>query len=312
MQKCYMKQDVVKFDNNIYQIDVFMENKSGRMSCYYIDSSNPILIEVGPSNSFPYLISSLKSLGINEVKRSAMTHLHLDHIGGIGHLVEKYKKHFVYIHELGLKHLPNPEKLWKAVSDIYTEEWLIENWGKIKPTPIDRIKTLNDNQFLDLGNKRKLIAFHDPGHAKHHYSFYDELSKTLFIGDTLGLIYPHGNFVQPNLPPPDFDKEILFNTLEKFEKLDLEYLALAHFGIHKNPYQLINNAKESIEIWINFIKNLPDISNSEAGSIMEKWIRTNYEILEIDAETIKNYTSNVNFEMQVSGIRNYLLKMKNP
>ena len=42
-----MKQDIKKFSNNIYQIDVFMEDKPGRMSCYYIDSSNPILIEVG-------------------------------------------------------------------------------------------------------------------------------------------------------------------------------------------------------------------------------------------------------------------------
>ncbi len=301
-----MKQDVVKFDENIYQIDVFMENKPGRMSCYYIDSPNPILIEVGPSKSFPYLISSLESLGINNVNRSAMTHLHLDHIGGIGHLVEKYKDHFVYIHELGLKHLPNPEKLWKAVSDIYTEEWLIKNWGEIKPTPIDRIKTLNDKDFIDLGNERKLIAYHDPGHAKHHYSFYDELSKTLFMGDTLGLIYPHGNFVQPNLPPPDFNKEVLINTLEKFEQLDLKYLALAHFGIHKNPYELIINAKESIDIWIKFIQNLQNISDKEASSIMKQWVRINYEILGIDNKTIENYTENVHFEMQVSGIRNYL------
>jgi len=307
-----MKQDVTKFHNHIYQIDVFMENKPGRMSCYYIDSSNPILIEVGPSNSFPYLISSLESLGINEVNRSAMTHLHLDHIGGIGHLVEKYQKHFVYIHELGLKHLPNPEKLWKAVSDIYTEKWLIENWGEIKPTPIEKIKTLNDNEFIDLGNNRKLKAYHDPGHAKHHYSFYDETSKTLFIGDTLGLIYPHGNFVQPNLPPPDFDKELLFNTLEKFENLELNNLALAHFGIHNNPYELISNAKESIEVWIKFIENLPETSNQEASLIMEQWVRTNYELLGIDKETIDNYTNNVHFEMQVAGIRNYLLKKKNP
>jgi glyoxylase-like metal-dependent hydrolase (beta-lactamase superfamily II) len=307
-----MKQDVTKFHNHIYQIDVFMENKPGRMSCYYIDSSNPILIEVGPSNSFPYLISSLESLGINEVNRSAMTHLHLDHIGGIGHLVEKYEKHFVYIHELGLKHLPNPEKLWKAVSDIYTEKWLIENWGEIKPTPIEKIKTLNDNEFIDLGNNRKLKAYHDPGHAKHHYSFYDETSKTLFIGDTLGLIYPHGNFVQPNLPPPDFDKELLFNTLEKFENLELNNLALAHFGIHNNPYELITNAKESIEVWIKFIENLPETSNQEASLIMEQWVRTNYELLGIDKETIDNYTNNVHFEMQVAGIRNYLLKKKNP
>ena len=312
MQKCYMKQDVIEFDNNIYQIDVFMENTPGRMSCYYIDSSNPILIEVGPSNSFPYLISSLESLGIKEVNRSAMTHLHLDHIGGIGHLVERFKDHFVYIHELGLKHLPNPEKLWNAVSDIYTEEWLIENWGKIKPTPIENIKTLNDKDYIDLGNKRKLKAYHDPGHAKHHYSFYDKTSKTLFMGDTLGLIYPHGNFVQPNLPPPDFDKEILFTTLEKFEKLELENLALAHFGIHKNPYDLINNAKENIEIWINFIENLSRTTNKEASSILKQWICTNYEFIGIDKKTIENYTKNVHFEMQVAGIRNYLSKKKNP
>ena len=306
-----MKQDVIKFDNNIYQIDVFMENKPGRMSCYYIDSSNPILIEVGPSNSFPYLISSLESLGISKVNRSAMTHLHLDHIGGIGHLVEKYKDHFVYIHELGLKHLPNPEKLWKAVSDIYTEGWLLENWGKIKPTPVKNIRTLHDNHNIELGNKRKLKAIHDPGHAKHHYSFYDETSKTLFIGDTLGLIYPHGDFVQPNLPPPDFSKEVLFSSLERFEKLEIESLALAHFGIHKNPYELIQNAKESIELWINFCKYLPETNDNEASLLMEKWVRGNYEILDIDNQTIESYIKNANFEMQIKGIRNYLNNKSN-
>ena len=91
-----------------------------------------------------------------------------------------------------------------------------------------------------------------------NFTFYDEYSKTLFMGDTLGLIYPHGNFVQPNLPPPDFNKEVLFNTLDELYTLDLKYLALAHFGIHKNPYELIINAKESIDIWIDFVTNLPN------------------------------------------------------
>lgn len=301
-----MKQDVKKFNNNIYQIDVFMENKSGRMSCYYIDSSNPILVEVGPSNSFPYLIASLESLGINKVNRSAMTHLHLDHVGGIGHLVEKYKEHFVYIHELGLKHLPDPQRLWKAVAEVYTEEWLSTNWGEIKPTPLRNIRSLKDRDLIDLGNGRQLEAIYGPGHAKHHYTFYDEYSKTLFMGDTLGLVYPHGDFVQPNLPPPDFNKEILFNTLEELERLDLEYLALAHFGIHKNPYDLIDNAKQSIETWIGFVKNLPHLSLKESTNAITDWLVTNYKVLGIDDKTIKNYIENANFEMQIKGIRNYL------
>ena len=242
------------------------------------------------------------------VKRSAMTHLHLDHIGGVGHLVEKYKEHFVYIHELGLKHLPNPEKLWNAVSEIYTEEWLLTNWGKIQPTPLKNIHSLKNKELIDLGSGRKLQAIYGPGHAKHHFTFYDEISKTLFMGDTLGLIYPHGNFVQPNLPPPDFNKEVLFRTLEELEQLELEYLALAHFGIHENPYDLIQNAKESIDLWVDFVSKLPTLSVNSATDLLRSWLTGNYTILGIDDDTINNYVNDGNLQMQIQGIRNYILK----
>ena len=304
-----MNTDVKKFDNDIYQIDVHMEGKPQRMSCYYIDTSDPILIEVGPSNSFPYLVSALESIGIQDIKRTAITHLHLDHVGGIGHLIEKYKDNFVYVHELGIKHLPNPERLWKAVSDVYTEDWLKRNWGAIKPVPIENVKSLNDGADLKLDLNRNLKALYSPGHAKHHYTFYDEYSGTLFMGDTLGLIYPHGDFVQPNLPPPDFDKEILFQTLDSLEKLEINQLAIAHFGIHKNPYELITSAKESIEDWISFIDNVKNLSNDEASNDLVQWLTRNYESLGIDDKTIKNYIGNGNFVMQVDGIRNYLNKI---
>tara|TARA_E500000331_G_scaffold88875_1_gene84753 strand:+ start:608 stop:1528 length:921 start_codon:yes stop_codon:yes gene_type:complete len=301
-----MNTDVTKFENDIYQIDVQMEGKPQRMSCYYIDSSEPILIEVGPSNSFPYLISALESIGINNIERTAITHLHLDHVGGIGHLNEKYKENFVYVHELGLKHLPNPERLWRAVSDVYTEEWLKKNWGEIKPIPLENIKSLNDGADIKLDKNRNLKALYSPGHAKHHYTFYDEYSGTLFMGDTLGLIYPHGDFVQPNLPPPDFDKKILFESLDNIEKLDLNQLAIAHFGIHKNPYKLIRNAKESINNWIDFINKLPNLSDKKASEELVNWIKTNYQSLGIDEVTINNYVGAGNFEMQINGVRTFL------
>ena len=301
-----MNTDVTKFENDIYQIDVQMEGEPQRMSCYYIDSSEPILIEVGPSNSFPYLISALESIGINNIERTAITHLHLDHVGGIGHLNEKYKENFVYVHELGLKHLPNPERLWRAVSDVYTEEWLKKNWGEIKPIPLENIKSLNDGEDIKLDKNRNLKALYSPGHAKHHYTFYDEYSGTLFMGDTLGLIYPHGDFVQPNLPPPDFDKKILFESLDNIEKLDLNQLAIAHFGIHKNPYKLIRNAKESINNWIDFINKLPNLSDKKASEELVNWIKTNYQSLGIDEVTINNYVGTGNFEMQINGVRTFL------
>ena len=45
--------------------------------------------------------------------------------------------------KLGLKHLPNPERLWRAVSEVYTEEWLKKNWGEIKPVHLENIKSLS-------------------------------------------------------------------------------------------------------------------------------------------------------------------------
>ena len=180
-----MNTDVTKFDNNIYQIDVHMEGKPQRMSCYYIDSSDPILIEVGPSNSFPYLISALESLGIQDIKRTAITHLHLDHVGGIGHLNEKYKDNFVYVHELGLKHLPNPERLWRAVSEVYTEEWLKKNWGEIKPIPLENIKKLNDGADIKI-DKNRIIRL---GHGRQILKdfVFDNSFKTNFLSITPAL-----------------------------------------------------------------------------------------------------------------------------
>ena len=128
------------------------------------------------------------------------------------------------------------------------------------------------------------------------------------MGDTLGLIYPHGDFVQPNLPPPDFSKEVLFETLDKLSNLELKYLALAHFGIHDKPYLLIENAKKSIEVWIKFVSNLPTLSNEEAAKVLSEWLVPNYKVLGIDDNTINNYINNSHFEMQIQGIRNYLTK----
>ena len=307
MGKLIMDTNVKKFDNGIYQIDVMMENKESRMACYYIDSKEPILIEVGPSKSFPYLISGLESIGISNISRTVITHLHLDHVGGIGHLIEEYRDSFVHIHELGLRHLANPEKLWKAVASIYGEEWLKKNWGEILPTPIENIVRLSDEKKLTLGNNRYLDTIYSPGHAKHHYTFYDQESGTLFMGDTLGLVYPHGEIVQPNLPPPDFNKEILFTTLNKLKNLELEQLAIAHFGIHNNPYYLIDQAMEQIDKWIVFIKIIPSISDNEAAKALKGWVKTNYEMLGIDVSTINNYIENGNFTMQVQGIKNYLI-----
>ena len=86
--------------------------------------------------------------------------------------------------------------------------------------------------------------------------------------------------------------------------VDMGAVCVPHFGIHLNPYKLIENAYKSIEDWIQFIQNLPNTSNKEAADLLRNWVIANYEILNIEKETIKNYINNASFLMQVVGIRN--------
>ena len=152
-------------------------------------------------------------------------------------------------------------------------------------------------------NQNHSTAFHS-NNISNHFTFYDSETGTLFMGDTLGLIYPHGDLVQPNLPPPDFDKEILFNTFEKLLKLELEQLAIAHFGIHNEPYDLINQAMESINNWIDFCRDIDNLDNNDAADKLKKWVKNNYQALNMDESTINNYLNEGQFEMQIDGIKN--------
>ena len=65
-----------------------------------------------------------------------------------------------------------------------------------------------------------------------------------------------------------------------------------------------------IDLSLSFIKKLPELNNSDAAFAIEKWVKNNYKVLNIDDHTINNYILSSNFEMQVIGIRDYLNKIK--
>jgi hypothetical protein len=97
---------------------------------------------------------------------------------------------------------------------------------------------------------------------------------------------------------------VLLETLENITKLDLNYIGIAHFGIHEQPYELIANAIKSIDEWVSFVKKIPNLTNDEAGIKLLNWVTQNYISLNLDQKTIENYLANTNFAIQISGIRN--------
>ena len=104
---------------------------------------------------------------------------------------------------------------------IYIQRNGSENWGRIKPTPTSNINTLTDREIIDLGNGRSLEAIWTRSCKASLHILRCMRSKTLFMGDTLNQFILMVIYVQPNLPPPDFNKEILFKTLDDLKKLEL-------------------------------------------------------------------------------------------
>ena len=105
------------------------------------------------------------------------------------------------------------------------------------------------------------------------------------------------------------DSQREWKSGEDISRLELNYIGIAHFGIHENPYKLIDDAIISIDKWVNFVKDIPELSNKEAAQKLKEWVIQNYKALKIDDQTIKNYMQNSNFEMQVWGLRNSLIQI---
>ena len=122
-------------------------------------------------------------------------------------------------------------------------------YGRIDPTPPERLHVLADGEEIEVGPGRRLVAVDSPGHAKHHVGLHDSLSGVLFAGDAVGVKLPDGGVLRPATPPPDFDLEQALTSLAKFAARRPSGIALAHYGLLEQPDELLAEADETLRLW---------------------------------------------------------------
>jgi glyoxylase-like metal-dependent hydrolase (beta-lactamase superfamily II) len=176
-----------------------------------------------------------------------VTHIHLDHAGGVGDVARAFPKATVYVHEKGARHLADPARLIDSASRVYGP--LLDSlYGRLDPTPAERLHVLADEEEVDVGG-RTLVAVDSPGHAKHHLGLHDSLSGVLFAGDAVGVKLPDGGVLRPSTPPPDFDLDQAITSLGKFAARRPSGIALAHYGLLSDPEDLLAEAEETLRQW---------------------------------------------------------------
>jgi glyoxylase-like metal-dependent hydrolase (beta-lactamase superfamily II) len=217
---------------------------------YLIEGEAPVLIETGSQTSVPVLLAALGQIGVGpaELAGVAVTHIHLDHAGGVGDVARAFPSATVYVHEKGARHLADPTRLIDSAARVYGP--LLDSlYGRLDPTPAERLHVLADGEEIQVGAGRTLVAVDSPGHAKHHLGLHDSLSGVLFAGDAVGVKLPDGGVLRPSTPPPDFDLDQAIDSLGKFAARRPSGIALAHYGLLGQPEELLAEAEETLRQW---------------------------------------------------------------
>jgi glyoxylase-like metal-dependent hydrolase (beta-lactamase superfamily II) len=187
------------------------------------------LIDPGPASCLPALEAGLRSRGLSlrDVRTLLLTHIHLDHAGAAGAIVERLPSVRVYVHERGAPHMIDPAKLLASATRLYGDQ-MDALWGPFLPVPASQVTALAGGERLECGGTPLRVAY-TPGHAKHHVSYFDEHSGLAYVGDTGG-IRVIGDYLLAPTPPPDIDIETWLNSLDLIDAWQPVSLFLTHFG----------------------------------------------------------------------------------
>ncbi|HSJ51782.1 MAG TPA: MBL fold metallo-hydrolase [Actinomycetota bacterium] len=234
----------------ITAIDTFFGGRERYTAAYLLRGSEPALVETGPTTSADHVIAGLDALGIGpgDLAHIVVTHIHLDHAGGVGALCGRYPAATVWVHELGARHLADPGRLVASAARIYGEDGLASLFGEVIPVPPQRIRTLSDGDRVPLG-ERALEAADTPGHAKHHLALVDSATGAVFTGDALGIHPPDQAVLRPATPPPDYDLELALGSIERIRRLAGELVLFSHFGPVREVDRICDLAAKRFRDW---------------------------------------------------------------
>jgi glyoxylase-like metal-dependent hydrolase (beta-lactamase superfamily II) len=196
------------------------------------------LVDPGPSSSLDGLLAGL---GDDVPDRILLTHIHLDHAGATGKLVERWPHAEVWVHEKGAPHVADPAKLVNSATRIYGDD-MERLWGEIVPVPRDRLRVFGSGAEETAGDWR--VAY-TPGHASHHVAYLHEPSRTAFCGDVAGVRIGGGPVLAPT-PPPDIDLDAWRRSIDLVEAWRPERLAVTHFGAFEDAAAHLAGLREML------------------------------------------------------------------
>jgi glyoxylase-like metal-dependent hydrolase (beta-lactamase superfamily II) len=228
-----------------------------------------VLVDPGPAACLDTLRAGLSAQGhrLDEVAAVLVTHIHLDHSGGVGVIVRSNPRVQVYVHRRGATHLVDPSKLVSSASRLYGDA-MDRLWGEVAPVPSASVHPLDGGETLAAAGLDVRVA-ETPGHAWHHVSYLDVASGTAFVGDTGGIRIGAPLLVIPPTPPPDIDLEAWAVSLDRIRAWAPESVFLTHFGRFERPLDHLTDLEGHLAEMAGWVRDLlADSSLDDAQRIV--------------------------------------------
>ena len=256
----------------IYLIDLEPKGFENFSTSYVIKGKRVAIVETGPRLTVENLLAGLKETGIKRdaVDYVAVTHIHIDHAGGAGALLPHLPNARLLLHEKGVRHLVNPEKLWTSSLQVLGD--IAEIYGEFQPVPEKRVLIAKEGMVVELGEGVDLKVLEMPGHASHELGFYEKNSQGVFPGDAAGIYLNKFSVIILTTPPP-FHLEMALSSLRRLVKMKPKWLYYSHYGSADDAVKKLETYAARLTLWGEIIfEGMKDGEDFETicGRISEK------------------------------------------
>jgi len=249
------RAQMTELNDGIFAIDTEYARPLLDASHLIIDGGRAAFVDTGTNYSVPLLIDALeqRDLDVANVDFVFLTHIHLDHAGGAGLLMQALPSARCVVHPRGALHMADPARLIAGAEAVYGVEQTREMYGDIQPIDQDRLVVAGDEQWFDL-NGRKMQALYTEGHALHHYCLNDPVSRGVFTGDSFGISYREldtaaGAFIFPTSTPTHFDPDAAHVSVDRIMACRPKALYLTHYSRVRDVERLAKDMHAGIDAY---------------------------------------------------------------
>ncbi|MEM7430471.1 MAG: MBL fold metallo-hydrolase [Pseudomonadota bacterium] len=258
-------------DHGITAIDTEYARPLQDASHLIVENGRAAFVDTGVNSSVPMLLDALagQDLEVGDVDYVFLTHVHLDHAGGAGTLMQALPNAQCVIHPRGARHMIDPSKLIAGTEAVYGKQIMQDMYGTILPIDAERVVVTEDEQSFSL-NGRELVALHTEGHARHHYCLYDPTSHGVFTGDSFGVSYREldtaaGEFIFPTTTPVQFDPDEAHRSVDRIMSLSPQRVYLTHYSEVQNLDRLANDLHRGLDTFVSIATKHRDVEERTAA-----------------------------------------------